>query len=320
VKFDLTALLASPTPSWPVRVLVGLGAVVLTVALRLLLDAVAPGLVPYAWCSQAVLLSTAVGGWQAGAFTLLTCVSLAWYALLPPRWSWDVKSPADGIGLVLVAASGGLILVFTEALRRTTRRLVEERARQALLNNELNHRVKNTLASVQSIAVQTFGKDESAARGPHRLRGPPSCALPGPRRADPDGMGRRRPARGGRTRHGALRRPGADHLARPGDPARLAARDRDFHGAARAGHQRSEVRRPHPCRTAGSSSPGERRAGRLRLDWRETGGPPVDPPAHEGFGLRLLKRGLAGELGGSVEVTFGRSGLVCDIDAPLREA
>lgn len=47
----------------------------------------------------------------------------------------------------------------------------------------------------------------------------------------------------------------------------------------------------------------------LRLEWRETGGPPVKPPTTRGFGLRLLSRALE-QFGGGTEVVFEPSGLV----------
>jgi len=55
---------------------------------------------------------------------------------------------------------------------------------------------------------------------------------------------------------------------------------------------------------------------RLRLTWRETGGPPVAEPARRGFGSRLLERGLSAELKGEVRLSFPPEGLVCTIDAP----
>jgi len=55
---------------------------------------------------------------------------------------------------------------------------------------------------------------------------------------------------------------------------------------------------------------------RLRLTWRESGGPPVVEPAKRGFGSRLLERGLSAELKGSVKLGFPPEGLVCTIDAP----
>src|SRR5450631_2664172 len=44
---------------------------------------------------------------------------------------------------------------------------------------------------------------------------------------------------------------------------------------------------------------------RLLLNWTEKGGPQVMPPAHKGFGSRVLQRGLAHELDGTVHLEFG---------------
>ncbi len=55
----------------------------------------------------------------------------------------------------------------------------------------------------------------------------------------------------------------------------------------------------------------------LHMKWAEQGGPPVTPPSRKGFGSRLIERGLAAELGGSVQLAFPDGGVVCTIDAPL---
>jgi len=57
---------------------------------------------------------------------------------------------------------------------------------------------------------------------------------------------------------------------------------------------------------------------RLRLEWRESGGPPVTAPDRRGFGSRLIERGLAAELEGEVKMTFEPEGLTCRVEAPLR--
>jgi two-component sensor histidine kinase len=56
---------------------------------------------------------------------------------------------------------------------------------------------------------------------------------------------------------------------------------------------------------------------RLNLAWQEQGGPTVGRPEHRGFGSRLLERGLAEELGGTVHMSFEPEGLRCTIIAPL---
>ena len=61
-------------------------------------------------------------------------------------------------------------------------------------------------------------------------------------------------------------------------------------------------------------------SGRLTLEWRERGGPPVQPPGRRGFGSRMIERGLAAELGGQVKIDFDPEGVVCRVDAPFNEA
>jgi two-component sensor histidine kinase len=58
---------------------------------------------------------------------------------------------------------------------------------------------------------------------------------------------------------------------------------------------------------------------RLRLTWRETGGPPVEPPTRAGFGSFLLQRALGHDLNGEVDVRFDPAGVVCLLEAPLRK-
>lgn len=55
---------------------------------------------------------------------------------------------------------------------------------------------------------------------------------------------------------------------------------------------------------------------RLILSWRETDGPRVMPPAHKGFGAQVIERGLAHELDGQVSLEYFPAGVVCTIDVP----
>lgn len=58
-------------------------------------------------------------------------------------------------------------------------------------------------------------------------------------------------------------------------------------------------------------------ADRLRLQWRERGGPPVTPPSRRGFGSRLIEGGLSQELGGEATLDHQPGGLVCRMVLPL---
>ena len=59
---------------------------------------------------------------------------------------------------------------------------------------------------------------------------------------------------------------------------------------------------------------------RLRMRWQERGGPPVSPPSRSGFGSRMIERGLANELGGDVRILYEPAGVVCTLDIPLEPA
>lgn len=51
------------------------------------------------------------------------------------------------------------------------------------------------------------------------------------------------------------------------------------------------------------------------ITWRESGGPPVTAPTSRGFGSRMIERALAADLGASVTFDFAADGLVCTITA-----
>jgi PAS domain S-box-containing protein len=55
----------------------------------------------------------------------------------------------------------------------------------------------------------------------------------------------------------------------------------------------------------------------FRLLWAEHGGPEVEPPVRHGFGSELIRRAAAQDLGGSARLQFKPSGLRCELRAPL---
>ena len=58
----------------------------------------------------------------------------------------------------------------------------------------------------------------------------------------------------------------------------------------------------------------------LQITWRETGGPPVRPPASKGFGTTLIERSLPHDLGGSVSLQYLPEGVHADFAIPLTPA
>jgi PAS domain S-box-containing protein len=51
--------------------------------------------------------------------------------------------------------------------------------------------------------------------------------------------------------------------------------------------------------------------------WEEHGGPAVMPPKTRGFGSRLIERGLAGSIGGKVQLDYRPEGVICRLSAPM---
>jgi PAS domain S-box-containing protein len=197
----------------------------------------------------------------------------------------------------------------------TGRKTAEEH--QRLLINELNHRVKNTLAIVQGIAHQSF-----------KGHGVPEA----PRRAFEGRLGALSAAHNILTRQNwesaSILQIVADALA----PHRTSEEKFTVEGPelslapktavslALAVHELATNAQKYGAlgQAAGRVELRWRvDEGRLHLVWRESGGPPVEPPETRGFGTRMIERGLASELGGSVRIDFRREGVVCTIDAPL---
>ncbi len=192
-------------------------------------------------------------------------------------------------------------------------------AHKQLLINELNHRVKNTLAIVQSLAAQTLRGDRpvAAAREDFDAR---LIAL-----SDVHGL---------MTEAEWRAVPVAELIARATRPfASDGAARFDLEGPevllgpkaavafALALHELcTNAVKYGGLSTAGGGVSvrwtlgGGAGAPRLALTWRETGGPPVVAPTVRGFGSRLLERGLADELQGQVRLVFAPDGLVCEMD------
>jgi two-component sensor histidine kinase len=55
---------------------------------------------------------------------------------------------------------------------------------------------------------------------------------------------------------------------------------------------------------------------RIRIVWRESGGPPVQPPQRQGFGTTAIDRMVRQQLGGEVRFDWHPQGLVCEMILP----
>ena len=183
-----------------------------------------------------------------------------------------------------------------------------------LLMAELNHRVKNALAVVQSISAQTYRTSldprDAHVRFEERLRALARAhdVLTSRDWRDAD-LGELVTATV--TPHSG-RAEDRLHTSGPAvvlTPQSALALSMVFHelatNALKYGALSGEDGRVELTWDVGTHS--DRR---LLLKWQERGGPLVTPPQHEGFGLRMILRSLEG-IGGEAKIDFEPSGFAC---------
>jgi PAS domain S-box-containing protein len=225
-----------------------------------------------------------------------------------------------------VRGDDGHLLYVVRVVQDITERKTAER-RQKLLIDELNHRVKNTLATVQSLASQTargaptpaafregfegrliaLSKAHDQLTMHHwesaELRDLLSGALAPYTGAAPDRI--------------VLR--GEDVVLRPRAVLTLAMAFHELttnaakYGALSVTGGRVEIRW-QPLQGDGGGLPS------LKIEWIEQNGPAVVEPERRGFGTKLIEGSIAAELGGSARLAFDPAGLRCEIVIPLESA
>ena len=132
---------------------------------RLGLDQIAPDISPFTTFYPGVVLSGFLWGLRPAILALLCSTAVAWWAFLPPRWTFFITPDWESlIALLIFLATGGLIVWITGAYHRTLRKLRGEQESRELLNRELVHRGRNTIAVAQAVVSQTLRADTSAAR------------------------------------------------------------------------------------------------------------------------------------------------------------
>lgn len=189
---------------------------------------------------------------------------------------------------------------------------------QRLLVAELNHRVKNTLSIVQSLAHQSFTTGSPPLQAIVSYEGRLAALA---------------------AAHNLLTRENweaasVDEVIREAvSPFWLASRFKlegptvriPPKAAVSLGLAMHELATNAAKYGALSNSEGEvdiywKTSGRkLQLVWRERGGPPVEEPTKSGFGTRLIKRVLAADFKAKVEVEFCSQGLICQVTGTIPE-
>jgi PAS domain S-box-containing protein len=194
-----------------------------------------------------------------------------------------------------------------------------DEAQRELLVAELSHRVKNTLATVISIAHQSFAKGRSPRQAQRsfddRIR---ALAQTHTRLAETNWSGvpletviRDETApyqdRGRNVRIG-----GPQIILNPKCAVSFGMAIHEL--TTNAAKYGALSNRGGSLDVAWQILPADKE---VRLYWIESGGPAVTPPQHSGFGRVLLERAMASDLNGDVELDFALEGLKCRIAFPL---
>ncbi len=224
---------------------------------------------------------------------------------------------ANGLTIPMINGHRQLVKIFRD---ETPAKRAEDQ--RILLLNELNHRVKNTLATVQSIVEQTL---RSAGVDPH-LRDDLTERLIALARAHNVLVTE---SWAGADLDVLINEVLAPHERSPspftldGPPVRLhpsqaVTLSMSLHELATNAVKYGALSVPEGRVSIGWNLAHDGNGARhLVLMWKESGGPPVAEPTRVGFGSRMLRGAFANQPGGRAELAFGLEGVTCVLAAGL---
>src|SRR5262245_51749899 len=271
------------------------------------------GIVPFATFFPAVLLAALVGGIGPGIVAAIAGGTIGWWAFMTPPMTFFPLKPGQIISLIGYLITCLILVWAAEHYRRLTKRLEDEQKFRELAVEELAHRLKNKVATIQSIVSLRLREDPQA--------GDEIVNCLGALRATDDLI---IAAQGEGARIGDI----LSAELHPYDVTRISVAGPEillspklaltmallFHELATNAAKYGAL-----SHSGGKISVRWSRLDPwLNLEWRESDGPPVIAPTHRGFGTRLFLRSLD-QFGGKVDATFASSGLVCKLSVPVSE-
>jgi two-component sensor histidine kinase len=290
-------------PGSPAAISFAIACVAAATAARVLLGMVGPDSAFFAPYYSATLVAALAGGAAAGIVAMLLGGAIGYCLFMPPEWTLTPFPWGHLVSLGLYGTSSLVIIWAAETYRALLWRLREQEDHLRLLNAELNHRIKNTLASIQAIIGQ-------------ELRGQPDVF---------EKISARIVALGAThdlliksEGHTASLRDILQGEFAPYDSSRIRLEGNDIQCPSNLAMLLALMF--HELATnavkygALSNSDGRieiswrRVAQRLTIDWIEIDAPEFARPTHQGFGTRLLKLGLK-QFRGRMDTEFHSTGL-----------
>jgi len=269
--------------------------------------------VPFATFFPAVLLAALIGGIGPGAFAVLLGGVIGWWAFLDPPMAWLPLTRGQQISLIAYLVTSLIIVWAANHYRSLTKRLEDEEKFRELAVEELAHRLKNKVATIQSIISLRLREDPQARDEILRCLG--SLRATDDLIIAAQGKG----ARVGDIVSAELRPYDVSRISIQGPeillPPKLAltmsllfhelATNAAKYGALSGSVGKISVHWSH-------SDPW------VDFEWHESDGPPVATPSRRGFGSRLFLRALD-QFGGHVDANFAPTGLVCKFRVSLTD-
>jgi two-component sensor histidine kinase len=303
--------LLRPVPFWQMQLIAAASVAIATVC-RVLITPLVADSVPFLSFLPAILVAALMAGQWGGLSALIYSSLVVDYFWLPPHWSFALASASVGLLALFWLFSGSLIAI-AALVRALVRTLVDSEQRARILAAEMSHRVRNVLGLVQAISRQTF----RTAPSPSEYQTMFEARITALGRAqdliadDPENP----PDLKGLLKT-ILEPFGGPRFIMSGAPTGVpreisATLALLIHELGTNAVKYGALSVP----TGEVTVRWERDQNGVRLDWKETKGPPVAAPARTGFGSRLLKTAFPPDFG-VASIAFEPDGVQCHIRFP----
>ncbi|PXA97104.1 two-component system sensor histidine kinase/response regulator [Nostoc sp. 3335mG] len=238
-------------------------------------------------------------------------------------WSQEVRGRSEPFLEAEVRVAEMLRASLIEVVLRLSDDAQEERRRfserQELLIAELNHRVRNILSLIRGLVRQSRNPDGDASEIINLLEGRIESLARAHDQITQDNWSPAPLARLIETEAAAYLAGKAGRLRADGEPVLL--HPHAFSTVALVLHELMTNSAKYGALSDSGSISVEWRLdedGSLLIDWRERGGPAVQPPKRQGFGTTIIQRSIPYDLGGLAEVRYPLTGVEAHFCIPSR--
>ena len=308
-KFTKQRVTPGSSEAYGVAVLcIGIAALV-----RALLGLIDNDILPFPTFYPAVMLAAFIGGTHAGILAAALGGVVAWWAFMSPHYAFVPLSTGQSIGLFSYGVAALVIVWGADHYCSLAKRLENEEELRKLAVEELAHRLKNKIATIQAVISSKLRDNPQLRNDLQNLLQALSAT---------DDLVLRSQGRGANIDDiietemkpydsSRIRRGGPNVFLPPKVAMTMGLLIHELTtNAAKYGALSTPLGRLDITWSVSD--------GRMHVDWRESDGPAVPAIDKVGFGTRLLARALD-QFGGTIERKFEPTGLVCKMALDLPE-